>query len=145
RSSQNRTPGRLDQGNLVRARTARRRGAGHARPRYRHPRSRHPRRGAHPLTAEHQPPTGLVTPGRGIPGPGIPGPGIPGPGTAIPGTAIPGTAIPGPGQDSAALRAALEAVRTEVGKAVIGQDAIVTGFVICLLCRGPVLLEGIPR
>jgi len=38
----------------------------------------------------------------------------------------------------------LEAVRTEVGKAVIGQDAVLTGLVICLLCRGHVLLEGVP-
>src|SRR5262249_3472059 len=40
--------------------------------------------------------------------------------------------------------AALEAVRTEVGKAVVGQDSVVTGLVICLLCRGHVLLEGVP-
>jgi MoxR-like ATPase len=31
-----------------------------------------------------------------------------------------------------------------VGKAVIGQDAAVTGLVIALLCRGHVLLEGVP-
>jgi len=31
-----------------------------------------------------------------------------------------------------------------VGKAVIGQDATVTGLVIALLCRGHVLLEGVP-
>ena len=41
-------------------------------------------------------------------------------------------------------RATLEAVRTEVGKAVVGQDPAVTGLVICLLCRGHVLLEGVP-
>ena len=41
-------------------------------------------------------------------------------------------------------RAALAAVRTEVGKAVVGQDAVVTGLVIALLCRGHVLLEGVP-
>ena len=41
-------------------------------------------------------------------------------------------------------RAALEAVRAEVGKAVIGQDAVLTGLVICLLCRGHALLEGVP-
>ena len=34
--------------------------------------------------------------------------------------------------------------RAEVGKAVIGQDAAVTGLVIALLCRGHVLLEGVP-
>ncbi|MDP3712112.1 MAG: MoxR family ATPase [Mycobacteriales bacterium] len=36
------------------------------------------------------------------------------------------------------------ALRKEVGKAVIGQDATVTGLVIALLCRGHVLLEGVP-
>ncbi len=36
-------------------------------------------------------------------------------------------------------RSALEAVRTEVGKAIIGQDPVLTGLVICLLCRGHVL------
>ncbi len=41
-------------------------------------------------------------------------------------------------------RGAFEALRTEVGKAVVGQDAVVTGLVIALLCRGHVLLEGVP-
>ena len=41
-------------------------------------------------------------------------------------------------------RAALDALRAEVGKAVVGQDAVVTGLVIALLCRGHVLLEGVP-
>ena len=41
-------------------------------------------------------------------------------------------------------REALMALRAEVGKAVIGQDAAVTGLVIALLCRGHVLLEGVP-
>ncbi|MDT7572948.1 MAG: MoxR-like ATPase, partial [Actinomycetota bacterium] len=41
-------------------------------------------------------------------------------------------------------RDALIALRSEVGKAVIGQDATVTGLVIALLCRGHVLLEGVP-
>ena len=35
-------------------------------------------------------------------------------------------------------------IRTEVGKAVVGQDAAITGLVIALLCRGHVLLEGVP-
>ena len=43
-----------------------------------------------------------------------------------------------------AARDALIALRTEVGKAVIGQDAAVTGLVVALLCRGHVLLEGVP-
>ena len=41
-------------------------------------------------------------------------------------------------------RAALLALREEVGKAVVGQDSVVTGMVIALLCRGHVLLEGVP-
>ncbi len=46
--------------------------------------------------------------------------------------------------DDDAARAALLAVRTEVAKAVVGQDAAVTGVVIALVCRGHVLLEGVP-
>ncbi|WP_214107609.1 AAA family ATPase [Acrocarpospora catenulata] len=41
-------------------------------------------------------------------------------------------------------REALAALRAEVAKAVVGQDAVVTGLVIALLCRGHVLLEGVP-
>ena len=41
-------------------------------------------------------------------------------------------------------RASLSALRDEVGKAVVGQDAAVTGLVVALLCRGHVLLEGVP-
>jgi MoxR-like ATPase len=41
-------------------------------------------------------------------------------------------------------RAPLIAIRDEVGKAVVGQEAAVTGLVIALLCRGHILLEGVP-
>jgi MoxR-like ATPase len=41
-------------------------------------------------------------------------------------------------------RAALTQVRAEVAKAVVGQEAAVTGLVIALLCRGHVLVEGVP-
>ena len=41
-------------------------------------------------------------------------------------------------------RESLRALRAEVAKAVVGQDAAVTGLVIALLCRGHVLLEGVP-
>jgi MoxR-like ATPase len=41
-------------------------------------------------------------------------------------------------------REALVALRAEVGKAVVGQDAAVTGLVVALLSRGHVLLEGVP-
>ena len=43
-----------------------------------------------------------------------------------------------------AARAALLAVRDEIGKAVVGQDAVVSGLMIALLCRGHILLEGVP-
>ena len=45
---------------------------------------------------------------------------------------------------SADPRAALHALREEVAKAVVGQDAAVSGLVVALLCRGHVLLEGVP-
>ncbi|RFU85360.1 MoxR family ATPase [Streptomyces triticagri] len=41
-------------------------------------------------------------------------------------------------------RSALEALRAEIAKAVVGQDPAVTGLVVALLCRGHVLLEGVP-
>ena len=41
-------------------------------------------------------------------------------------------------------RTALNRLRAEVAKAVVGQDATVTGLLIGLLCRGHVLLEGVP-
>src|ERR1700709_2063619 len=41
-------------------------------------------------------------------------------------------------------RAAVARVRAEVAKAVIGQDAAVTGLLVGLLCRGHVLIEGVP-
>ncbi|MFC6707967.1 AAA family ATPase [Flexivirga alba] len=53
---------------------------------------------------------------------------------------------PTPDDAAAAQRArtALTAVRGEVAKAVVGQDAAVTALVIALLSRGHVLLEGVP-
>ncbi|KSU79094.1 MoxR-like ATPase [Pseudarthrobacter enclensis] len=45
-------------------------------------------------------------------------------------------------QDTA--RQALLDVRREVAKAVVGQDATVTGMLIALLSHGHVLLEGVP-
>ncbi|MGA5731647.1 AAA family ATPase [Streptomyces seoulensis] len=47
-------------------------------------------------------------------------------------------------EDAAAARASLETLRTEIAKAVVGQDPAVTGLVVALLCRGHVLLEGVP-
>src|SRR5450432_4069973 len=41
-------------------------------------------------------------------------------------------------------RDAFTAVRAEVAKAVVGQDAVVSGLVVALLADGHVLLEGVP-
>jgi MoxR-like ATPase len=49
-----------------------------------------------------------------------------------------------PAVTAEAAREALHALRREVGKAVVGQDAAVTGLVVALLCRRHVLLEGVP-
>ncbi|QKT08877.1 MoxR family ATPase [Gordonia sp. X0973] len=46
--------------------------------------------------------------------------------------------------DSDRARAALTAVRAEVAKTVVGQDSAVAGILIALLCRGHILLEGVP-
>ena len=98
------------------------------------------------MTAEYPPVTGVDPAGPGLPaaGRGLPAarPGMPAAVPAsTPATASAARTDPPAGADP---RAALEAVRTEVGKAVVGQDSVVTGLVICLLCRGHVLLEGVP-
>jgi MoxR-like ATPase len=52
-----------------------------------------------------------------------------------------------PGRPAASApdaRAALLAVRAEVAKAVVGQDAAVAGLLVALLARGHILLEGVP-
>jgi MoxR-like ATPase len=61
---------------------------------------------------------------------------------ATPASAPTPTPTPTPAADGA--RQSLVALRGEVAKAVVGQDAAVTGLVIALLCRGHVLLEGVP-
>ncbi|OKJ00767.1 AAA family ATPase [Streptomyces sp. CB01249] len=59
-------------------------------------------------------------------------------------TGTTGTAGPAGVDTHDAARAALEALRSEIAKAVVGQDPAVTGLVVALLCRGHVLLEGVP-
>ena len=49
-----------------------------------------------------------------------------------------------PAVDAAAAHDALAAVRREVAKTVVGQDAAVSGLLVALLARGHVLLEGVP-
>jgi MoxR-like ATPase len=57
----------------------------------------------------------------------------------------PTTAAPGErSQDVRSPREAILAVRQEVAKVVVGQDAVVTGVIAALLVRGHVLLEGVP-
>ncbi|MFC9815316.1 AAA family ATPase [Streptomyces virginiae] len=56
----------------------------------------------------------------------------------------PATESTGAAATADSARASLEALRTEIGKAVVGQDSAVTGLVVALLCRGHVLLEGVP-
>ncbi|MFB7950048.1 AAA family ATPase [Kitasatospora phosalacinea] len=51
------------------------------------------------------------------------------------------TTVPARADDA---RAALTGLREEIAKAVVGQDAAVTGIVVALLCGGHVLLEGVP-
>ena len=47
-------------------------------------------------------------------------------------------------QQPEALREAMNRVRHEVGKAVVGQDGAVTGLLIAVLTGGHVLIEGVP-
>ena len=42
------------------------------------------------------------------------------------------------------LASGSRAVRAEVAKAVVGQDAAVSGLLVALLCGGHVLMEGVP-
>ena len=49
-----------------------------------------------------------------------------------------------PSVASDAPRTALAQVRTEVAKAVVAQDSVVSGLLIALICEGHVLLEGVP-
>ncbi|MGH3415104.1 MAG: AAA family ATPase [Actinocrinis sp.] len=59
-------------------------------------------------------------------------------------TAVADSAPSAAASQADAARRSLQSVRTEVAKAVVGQDAAVTGLVIALLCEGHVLLEGVP-
>jgi MoxR-like ATPase len=67
-------------------------------------------------------------------------------GSTVPGGQAPAASVPvgAGGQGSLGPLGPLAAVRTEVGKAVVGQDQVVTGLLIALLCQGHVLLEGVP-
>ncbi|MCU1431255.1 MAG: ATPase associated with various cellular 3, partial [Actinotalea sp.] len=92
-------------------------------------------------------PPGPAAPAQAAPAQSAPAQAAPAPIAAAP---VAPPATPAVAQDgepftpSADLRRGLAALRAEVGKAVVGQDAAVTGLVIALLCRGHVLLEGVP-
>ncbi len=49
-----------------------------------------------------------------------------------------------PPADVAALHAAYDRLRREVGKVIVGQDDVVEGLIVALLARGHVLLVGVP-
>jgi MoxR-like ATPase len=59
-------------------------------------------------------------------------------------TSIPAPAAATAAAEPSAPRAALAAVRDEVAKAVVGQESVVSGLLIALICEGHVLLEGVP-
>jgi MoxR-like ATPase len=95
------------------------------------------------VTAEYQPGAGLAAPSPGSLEPGSAAPG------SVPSGSVPSGSSWAPGSLAPAgapadPRVALGAVRAEIGKAVVGQDSVVTGLLIALLCQGHVLLEGVP-
>ena len=90
-----------------------------------------------PRPATPDAPGGLYAPAAPLAPAGAPHPAVDGPAQAAAVHHAPDATAPD-------LRVALAAVRTEVAKAVVGQDAAVTGLIIALLCRGHVLLEGVP-
>jgi MoxR-like ATPase len=105
----------------------------------------------HPAPNPWQPDAAPVQPPAPAPVPVPDAHGLPQPAPApvVPAAAAPAAAPAAPApapapEPSRELREALGAVRTQVGRAVVGQDAAVTGLVIALLCRGHVLLEGVP-
>ena len=52
--------------------------------------------------------------------------------------------VPPPHPDVHDPRAAVLALRDEIGKVVVGQEGTLSGLVAALLVRGHVLLEGVP-
>lgn len=87
----------------------------------------------HPHPGVDQPTGGAEQPTAGQPAPSQPV-----------ATASAPASADGPPAAAPDARAALLAVRAEVAKAVVGQDAAVAGLLVALLCRGHILLEGVP-
>ena len=52
------------------------------------------------------------------------------------------TSTPPPSSSDA--RDAIQAVRAEVGKVIVGQDGVIAGILTSMLVGGHVLLEGVP-
>ena len=87
--------------------------------------------------------TDQPSPSFGPPATGAP---TPDPSRATSGSApgsVPGGARDGVSDDGSA-RAAIEAVRREVAKVIVGQEGVISGVVSALLVNGHVLLEGVP-
>ncbi|MBR7743539.1 MoxR family ATPase [Phycicoccus sp. BSK3Z-2] len=64
--------------------------------------------------------------------------------SAPPADAPVGRSASAPQLEAPDAREALVRVRDEVAKAVVGQDAAAAGMLVALLCRGHILLEGVP-
>jgi MoxR-like ATPase len=105
----------------------------------------YPQAGAYPPgpTQQPGPPTGQQPAQQGAQPPYQPVEAAQQPAAAPPVPVV--SAPPGPpAEEAEAARAALIRLRTEVGKAVVGQSSTISGLVIALLCGGHVLLEGVP-
>ncbi len=41
-------------------------------------------------------------------------------------------------------RAGIEAIRAEISRAIVGHEDVIEGVIVCLLCSGHALIEGVP-
>jgi len=80
------------------------------------------------------------------PRPGAPGAGAPHPSPVPQGGGLPDASAAAPSAPAVDVdtRAQLQGLAAEIHKGVVGQDAAITSLVVALLCRGHVLLEGVP-
>ena len=53
-------------------------------------------------------------------------------------------AVENPAQALERLRTAHATLKTELHRVIVGQDAVIDEILIAILCRGHVLLEGVP-
>ena len=47
-------------------------------------------------------------------------------------------------EESEAMRRRLVEVRAEISKAIVGHAEVIEQVLVCLLCRGHALVEGVP-